>query len=193
MSSTGSLTPPPLSPLSPTLPETELPILPSSSRTFGSTQSTQSTQSTPTPSSVLEFKIPKTNAYIFTAGLFTRTKLATSPASVEYVCTQPTCSYKATVLSAKVLSTGNLLKHYHSRHKDIPTNYKDAKDRSAAFAVAKPKEDFFRTYNTGLSSEKARKLLLNLIISNNLKLGLVESLSFRAFVAAHNPYVYIPK
>jgi hypothetical protein len=109
------------------------------------------------------------------ARLFTHTKLATSLAFVEYVYTQPTCLYRATVLSAKVLSIGNFLKHYHGQHKDIPTNYKDTRDYLAAFAIAKPKEDFFRTYNTGLSSEKAYKLLLDLLILNNLKLCLVNS------------------
>jgi hypothetical protein len=85
------------------------------------------------------------------------------------------------------------LKYYHSRHKNIPTNYKDARDRSAASAVAKLKEDFFRIYNIGLSLEKACKLLLNLIVLNNLKLRLVKSLSFQAFVAVYNLYVYILK
>jgi len=177
MSSDYSLSPPPASP------EPELPVLPSSSH--------QSRDSTPsilsTRSSTKTADIPKTNAYVFTAGLFKRTKLATTPSSVLYSCTQPGCTYQTTMLSHRVLSTGNLLKHYHGRHKGVPTSHDEAKK----LTINPAKPDFFCKYDTGLGHEKARKLALDLVVSNNLKLGLVESPSFRAFVAAHNPYVFI--
>jgi len=87
------------------------------------------------------------------------------------------------MLSTKVTSTGNLLKHYHGRHRGIPTSHGEAKNLS----INPPKSTFFRKYDTGLTAEKSRKLALDLVVSNNLKLGLVESPSFRAFVAAYNP------
>jgi hypothetical protein len=91
------------------------------------------------------------------------------------------------MLSHRILSTGNLLKHYHGRHKGIATSYDEAK----RLTINPAKPNFFRKYDTGLGHEKARKLALDLIVSNNLKLSLVESLSFQAFVAGHNPYVLI--
>jgi hypothetical protein len=87
------------------------------------------------------------------------------------------------MLSHRVLSTGNLLKHYHGRHKGVPTSSDEAKK----LTINPTKLEFFRKYDTGLGHEKARKLALDLIVSNNLKLSLVESPSFRAFVTAHNP------
>jgi hypothetical protein len=91
------------------------------------------------------------------------------------------------MVSTKVTSTGNLLKHYHRRHRGIPTNYSEAKN----LTINPPKSAFFCKYDTGLTAEKFCKLALDLVVSNNLKLGLVESPSFQAFVAAHNPYVFI--
>lgn len=82
------------------------------------------------------------------------------------------------MLSTKVSSTGNLFKHYHARHKGIPTRQHEAKALSATTTTNKP--DFFRKYPGGLSQEKSRKLALNLNVSNNLQLSLVESVSFRA-------------
>jgi hypothetical protein len=62
--------------------EPELPMLPNSSY-----QSLDSTPSTPTTLlSANTIGIPKSNVYIFTAGLYKRTKLATPPSSVLYTC-----------------------------------------------------------------------------------------------------------
>src|SRR5208282_3165667 len=66
--------------------------------------------------------LPKTNAYIFTKGLYQRTLLDTTPPSVSYTCTQPGCIYKRTMATVQVVSTGNLIKHYNNCHKDIPTS-----------------------------------------------------------------------
>ena len=138
-------------------------------------------------------RLPLSNAYIFTQGLFCRTALMTVPASVQYTCTQPECKYQTTMPSQKVTSTGNLLKHYHGRHKGIPTSHSDAKAQKAK--ARDPQPQFFRKYNTGtgtetrLSPERYRKLLLNMIVKNNLPLSLTDSPSFRELVDALNPLV----
>src|SRR5277367_5352007 len=105
MSSNDSLSPPPAS-LKPEL----LVLLSSSHQSLSSTLSTLSTLS-----STKIADIPKTNAYVFIAGLFKRTKLATTLLSILYSYTQPTCSYTTTMLLNRVLSIGNLLKHYQGR------------------------------------------------------------------------------
>jgi hypothetical protein len=73
----------------------------------------QSFRSTPS-SAPKATGIFKSNAYIFTARLFKRTTLASNLPFVLYSCTQPNCSYKTTIVTTKVTSTSNLLKHYHA-------------------------------------------------------------------------------
>jgi hypothetical protein len=48
--------------------------------------------------------------------------------------------------------------------------------------------DFFRKYSSG-NGDHIRKLILHMIVSNNLPLSLVESPSFRALIEALNPAV----
>jgi hypothetical protein len=133
--------------------------------------------------------VKKSNAYIFTARLFTRTALDTSPVSVLYGCTQLDCQYTVSSLLDRVLSTGNLLKHYHGRHKGIATS--KAEEKQVLNTPKSPQPGFFRKYDTGLSQEKSRKLTLDLVVSNNLPLKIVKSLSFRRFLIGHNPYVFL--
>ena len=47
-------------------------------------------------------------------------------------------------------------------------------------AITIDKPDFIRKYSGGFNQDKSRKLMLDLIVSNNLQLSLVESASFRA-------------
>jgi len=91
------------------------------------------------------------------------------------------------MLLHKVLSTSNLLKHYHGRHKGITTSSNKAKK----LAINPTKPNFFCKYDTGLGYNKACKLALNLIVSNNLQLSLVESPLFQAFIIGYNLYVLI--
>jgi hypothetical protein len=128
--------------------------------------------------------LPKTNAYIFTKGLYQRTLLDTTPRSVLYTCTQLGCTYKRTMATIQVVSTGNLIKHYNNRHKDIPTSIAEEKEKEAQ-KQEKPK--FFRKYSSiGPLKERIRKLILHVIVSNNLPLSLVESPSFRLLISTLN-------
>jgi hypothetical protein len=181
MSSDGSLS------LASTSPEPKLPILPSSSR-----QSMSSIRSSIKPTPTPRNKMLKTNAYVFTAGLFKRTLLDTSPASILYTCLQPECTFTTLAVSTKILSTDNLLKHFYARHRDIPTSQQDAKVQSLkTMATTIDKPDFFHKYPGGFNQDKSRKLMLDLIVSNNLQLSLVESVSFQAWIEYYNPYVFI--
>jgi hypothetical protein len=141
------------------------------------------------PAPTVSTKLKKSSAYIFTARLFTRTSLDTSPALVLYGCTQPNCQYTISSPLHRVLSTGNLLKHYQGWHKGIATSKTEEKQVSNTPNSTQP--SFFRKYDTGLSYKKSRKLTLDLVVSNNLPLRIVESLSFRRWVVGHNPYVFL--
>lgn len=162
----SSLTPPPRSP--------QLPVLRRSPRKLRG----------PAPT------LPKTNAYIFTHGLYRRTLLSTDPPSVQYGCMQLSCNYIVTIAGTRLASTGNLIKHYLFRHKGIPTSEAEARKMESQSQTEVEKPEFFRKYSVGLTIDHFRKLLLHVIVSNNLPLRLVESPSFRALIEALNPYVF---
>jgi hypothetical protein len=163
--SSSSLSPLPGSPT--------LPILPSS-QTVGSILSRR----TPKPPS-----LPKSNAYIIAQGLFTHTLLSTTPAFVQYSCTN--CSYHYTYASTNVTSTGNLIKHYNARHKDIPVSENDAIQRQRA--QDKGHSQFFQEKSKILTQDEFRKLLLEFIVCNDLALRICESPSFRVLITALQP------
>ena len=128
--------------------------------------------------------LPKTNAYIFTKGLYQRTLLDTTPRSVQYTCTQLGCVYSRRMETIQVVSTGNLIKHYNNSHKNIPTSLAEEKQMETA---KQEKPEFFRTYSSGSIDERFRKLILHVIVSNNLPLSLVESPSFQLLISTLNP------
>ena len=87
--------------------------------------------------------------------------------------------------TTQVMSTSNLVKHYQTHHKDIPTSI--AEDRQ----LKRPKKaEFFKKYNARTTTgDYIRKLILQAIVSNNLPLSLVESPSFRALIEGLNPAI----
>jgi hypothetical protein len=73
-------------------------------------------------------------------------------------------------------------------HKEIPRSLQ------AERVLKKPEQpetpSFFRKYSSGSgTSDTIRKLILQVIVSNNLPLSLVESTSFQALIEALNPTV----
>jgi hypothetical protein len=130
--------------------------------------------------------LPKTMSYIFTHGLFKHTLLETDPPSVQYTCLQSSCNYSTKVVGTKLQSTGNLNQHYIIHHKGIPRSLLEEQQLKKSQQPETP--DFFRKYNSG-TGDNIRKLILYVIVSNNLPLSLVESPSFRALIEALNPTV----
>jgi hypothetical protein len=102
---------------------------------------------------------------------------------------QPGCKYQKRKDTVRVVSTGNFIKHYNKLHKGIPISHAEEKQLRKP-ENEKDKPDFFRRYHTtGTMSavELFRKLVLDIIVSNNLPLSLVESLSFRKLIETLNP------
>jgi hypothetical protein len=89
------------------------------------------------------------------------------------------------MLTTRVVSTSNLIKHYNTHHKDIPTSIAEEQQ------LKRPeKAEFFKKYNAGIGTgDHIRKLILEVIVSNNLPLSLVESPSFQALIEALNPSI----
>jgi hypothetical protein len=102
--------------------------------------------------------LPKTNAYIFTKGLIRRTMLDTTPRSVLYNCTQPSCNYLKTMDTTRVVGTGNFIKHYNNQHKDIPTSLANEKQLKQS---KKENPEFLRRYSSRTTlADHIRKLVL---------------------------------
>jgi hypothetical protein len=143
------------------------PELPPLRRTSYSSQSQSQSNTQPT--------LPKTMAYVFTHGLFKRTLLDTDPPSVQYSCLQPSCNYSTKSIGTKLQSTGNLNQHYTVHHKGVPKSLIEERQ------LKKPQQpetsDFFRKYSSR-TGDNIQRLILNVIVSNNLPLSLVESPSF---------------
>jgi hypothetical protein len=149
------------------------PELPPLRRSPGSSQSWNQSRS----QSNSQPTLPKTTSYIFTHGLFQRTLLETNPLFVQYICLQPRCNYSTKTVGLKLQSTGNLNQHYVVHHKEIPRSLQ------AERVLKKPEQpeapSFFRKYSSGSGTgDTIRKLILHVIVSNNLPLSLVESTSF---------------
>jgi hypothetical protein len=90
------------------------------------------------------------------------------------------------MLTTRVLSTGNLIKHYNNHYKDIPTSA--AKERSLKRLEQPDLPTFFRKYSARLG-DHIRKLILQVIVANNLPLSLVESPSFQTLIEGLNPAI----
>jgi hypothetical protein len=90
------------------------------------------------------------------------------------------------VIGTKLQSTGNLNQHYIIHHKGIPRSLLEEQQLKKSQQPETP--DFFRKYSSR-TGDNIRKLILLVIVSNNLPLSLVESPSFRALIEALNPTV----
>ena len=104
------------------------------SSTLSSTRSTIPSSSRSLSSSAMKSsnaRLPQTHAYIFVHGLIQRTLLSTTPASVQYSCTQDHCKFSIKVPTTKVQSTSNFIKHYQAHHRNVPLTEADAQVASS--------------------------------------------------------------
>jgi hypothetical protein len=133
----------------------ELPVLRRSLRA-GQSHSRSRSRSQSRSQSQGQLTLPKTNSYVFTHGLFRRTILSSNPPSVQYSCTQPSCEYTKKMITTRVVSTSNLIKHYNHHHGDIPTSVAEERQLKEP---EREKADFFKKTNAG-TGDQIRKLIL---------------------------------
>jgi hypothetical protein len=84
-------------------------------------------------------------------------------------------NYSTKFVGTQLASTSNLIKHYNNYHKGVPTSV--SKERQIKKPDQLERLDFFRKYSSK-TGDYIWKLTLNVIVSNNLLLLLVESPSF---------------
>jgi hypothetical protein len=68
-------------------------------------------------------ELPEADSVLFTAGLFSRTLLDTSPATVQLNCLQPGCSYAPKPQPLSYKQTSNYWTHYYHTHLEISARY----------------------------------------------------------------------
>jgi hypothetical protein len=96
------------------------------------------------------------------------------------------CNYSTKILRIRLASTSNFIKHYNNYYKDISTSA--TKERQMKKPDWPERPDFFKKYSFR-TKDYIQKLILNVVVFNNLPLSLVESPSFRALIEALNPAI----
>jgi hypothetical protein len=111
--SDSSLSPPPMS-------EPSLPILPPAPPSL-QPQGLRPLQLRHTASLP---RLPKSDSQLFSAGLFSRTLLDTTPLTIQLQCMQPQCKYTPKPQRLDHTITSNYWTHYKNAHPEVAALYK---------------------------------------------------------------------
>jgi hypothetical protein len=98
-----------------------------------------------TSSTPPHMQAPHTTSYIFTAKLYERQIINTTPRTLRVVCQHRNCSYTM-IHPWKITSSGNLYQHYRAHHPAVPLSEIDVKAQSNsnfASSRAHSTTDFF--------------------------------------------------
>jgi hypothetical protein len=124
--------------------------------------------------------LPKSTSYWFKKKLFTVSWIKPDHKKLQMGCTQPNCNYTQDTANNKIGGSGNLVRHYESKHRSIPATDKADKAQEPQRVVQQA--DFFAPSFPGERDQRMRNLLLNFFVQNNLSFRIVDQLSFREFV-----------
>lgn len=134
--------------------------------------------------------LPPSSSPLFAKNLYMRTLLDTTPPTIRVTCSQPDCGYSPQPLVFSDKSTGNLWKHYTQKHPQISFSMRK-NDQVQAASSPSSSSSFFELKKTTakqpVNASKYRDLLLQFVVSNNLSLRLVDSLSFRQIIQFLSP------
>ena len=102
--------------------------------------------------------LPRSQAYWYKKKLFVIQNHPSNPSKLRIQCTQPSCKYFQDTKDRRVGGSGNLIRHYQSKHKLIPILEEDEKIQQLA---AQPlssllKADFFTPRFNGDKDQKLR-------------------------------------
>jgi hypothetical protein len=143
--------------------------------------------------------LPPTHSELFTKLLYSRVLLQTNPRTVKVTCLQPNCGYSPTpqTPAQAATSTGNLWKHYSSKHQAALVAIK--KTNTTLSSPSSSASSFFEPRRLGIHAAKEprasanpakyRELVLSFIVSNNLSLRVIESHSYRQIIQFLSPSV----
>jgi hypothetical protein len=126
--------------------------------------------------------LPKSDSILFTAGLYSRTLLETTPATVQLRCLQPQCTYTPKPQLLDYTITSNYWTHIKHSHPKVFALYKGSQSSSYAsdvVALFTPRLSKPFTSATEAFQTKYRALLLDFVVSNNLALRIADSPAYR--------------
>jgi hypothetical protein len=135
--------------------------------------------------------LPKSDSILFTASLYSRTLLETTPTTVQFRCLQPQCIYTPKPQLLDYSITSNYWTHLKHSHPKVFALYKDsASDQgsqsssytSNVVALFTPRLSKSFTPTTEAFQTKYWALLLDFIVSNNLALRIADSLAYRRLI-----------
>jgi hypothetical protein len=128
-------------------------------------------------------ELSKSDSILFSASLFSRTVLDTTPITIQLCCLQLLCKYTPKPQPLNFTITSNYWTHYKHSHPEIFAlyNLKSAKESSSQASSSSASTFFMpqlskpNTTPTEVFQAKYRALLLNFVVSNNLTLQVVDS------------------
>lgn len=122
---------------------------------------------------------------LFNKNLFSRTLLDTTPPTVRIACTQLGFLYSPIRQAISYNTTSNLWKHYKHSHAEIYHAVKTEFSSSSQASHISDTALFFQpraspvTPNNAAANRRFTKGVLQFIVSNNISMKMVGSLSFR--------------
>jgi hypothetical protein len=142
--------------------------------------------------------LPKSDSILFTAGLYSRTLLETTPATVQFRCLQPQCTYTPKPQLLDYSITSNYWTHLKHSHPKVFALYKgsaldqgsqSSSHASNVVALFTPRLSKSFTPATEAFQTKYRALLLDFVVSNNLALRIADSPAYRRLIQHCNASV----
>jgi hypothetical protein len=136
-------------------------------------------------------ELPKLDSILFSASLFSRTLLDTTPTTIQLQCLQPHCIYAPKPQRLDYTITSNYWTHYKHSHPEIAALYnpklQEPSSQSSSHIsdvatfftprLSKPNINAIEAFQA-----KYRALLLDFVVSNNLPLRIVDSQSHRRLI-----------
>jgi hypothetical protein len=132
-------------------------------------------------------QLPKSDSVLFTACLYSRTLLETTPTTVQLRCLQPQCTYIPKPQLLDYTITSNYWIYYKHLYPKVFALYKglpiELGSQSSSYTsdvatLFTPRLSKPFTPATEAFQTKYRALLLDFVVSNNLVLQVVDSLSY---------------
>jgi hypothetical protein len=81
--------------------------------------------------------LPKSTSYWFKKKLFTVSWIKPDHKKLQMGCTQPNCNYTQDTANNKIGGSGNLVRHYESKHRSIPATDKADKAQEPQRVISK--------------------------------------------------------
>lgn len=132
--------------------------------------------------------LPTSTSYWYRKKLFTVEWIERNT-KLRMRCIQPNCNWYQDTRDHKIGGSGNLVRHYETKHKEIPASEKVEKEMAPREV---PQAAFFQPRVPGEKDGKLKQLLLNFFIQNHISLRVVDKPSFKNFIEYLSAKIELP-